>query len=43
MEVESIRQPVTSNTSSAPSTVQLDSFQVTASEQSAIDNLNETV
>ena len=43
MEVDSIRQPVASNASNAPSTVQLESFQVTASEQSAVDNLNETL
>ena len=43
MEVDSIRQPVTSNASSAPSTVQLESFQVTSSEQSAVNHLNETL
>ena len=43
MEVDSIRQPMASNASSAPSTIQLESFQVTASEQSAVDNLNETL
>ena len=32
-----------SNASSAPSIVQLGSFQVTASEQSAVDNLTETL
>ena len=43
MEVGSIRQPMPSNASSAPSTIQLESFLVTASEQSAVDNLNETL
>ena len=43
MEVDTIRQPMVSNASSGPSTVQLESFQVTASEQSAVDNLNETL
>ena len=35
MEAGSIRQPMASYASSAPSTAQLESFQVTASEQSA--------
>ena len=43
MEVDNIRQPMVSNASSAPSTVQLEFFQVTASKQSAVDNLNETL
>ena len=43
MEVDSIRHSLASNSSSAQSTVQLGSFQVTASEQSAVDNLNETL
>ncbi len=43
MEVDSIRQSLVSNTSSASSTVQLGSFQVTASEQSAVDNLSDNL
>ena len=42
MKVDNIRQSL-AYTTSAPSTVQLESFQVTASEQSAVDNLNETL
>ena len=43
MDVDSIRPSLAPNTSSATSIVQLESFQVTASEQSAVDNLNETL
>ena len=41
MEVDSIRHSLASNSSSATSTVKLESFQVIASEQSAVDNFNE--
>ena len=40
MELDCIRQP---NSSRPANTVQLESFQVTASEQSAVDNLNENL
>ena len=43
MEADSIRQPVASDTSSGTNRVQLESFQVTASEQDAVDNLNGTL
>ena len=41
MEMDNIGQSLASNTSSAPNAVQLGSFQVTASERSAVDNLRE--
>ena len=40
MEADSIRQPVASDTSSGANRVQLESFQLTDS-QDAVDNLNE--
>ena len=43
MEMDGIRQSLASNSSEAASTLQLESFQVTASEQSAVDTLNENL
>ena len=41
MEIDSIRQALAFNSSGTANTVQFESFQITASEQSAADNLNE--
>ena len=43
MEINSIRQSLASNSSGIANTVQFESFQITASEQSAVDSLNENL
>ena len=43
MELDSTRHSLASNSSSATSTVQLESFKVTASEQNAVEYFNETL
>ena len=43
MKMDGIRQSLASNSSEAASTLQLESFQVTASEQSAVESLNENL
>ena len=43
MDMDNVRPSLTSNTNSATNLVQLKSFQISASEQSAVDSLNATL